>query len=402
LGEDKSNNSSLKDELLIREKPLVISPDEIQSSVASPGDIDRLLQCALPNPMLPKYPLSYLYHAIRLWGSNANFPNVQFLNPVVQSHWGNRVFAALFDETIHRELSSPFGKSIFAPSKFGLQILTASDLEWAKEFSSTHPGTYLQVLSELGTSSHQKILLADGTSYSVRDVIIDTARRVHPHIEPEWNAVALACYLKATEWRNRFGQLMSFNAISSQLISRDFGKGSCFGTHAPYALACMHKLHSTAGGQSLISKSISRAVRERLKETSSFLAGKQANDGSWGANWFQADSPSRKDKKSDSLMDSLGNIPGLEDILKITVTGHHLEWMAIAQSHCRPSASVIDKAIRFLLTTIPRYRRNVVADWHLYLPFSHAVKAICDLHGMKWPVFPTISPADGHSQGASL
>lgn len=67
------------------------------------------------------------------------------------------------------------------------------------------------------------------------------------------------------------------------------------------------------------------------------------------------------------------------------ITGHHLEWMALCEPHVRPQEHILERAIIWLNEHIPRYKELMKNDWFAFLPISHAVRAICKLHGMDWP-----------------
>ncbi len=369
--------ASLKEAMPVREMPPPIAHVPLERKVASEEDLKQLLTCVIPDYRWLKYSLGYVYHAIRLWGRSGSFTSQPFVNPIVRElGWGAAAFSALVDDAVFRDVVSPFGKPLLVPSEFGVVVLTTKDLDWGNEWASTHPGVYEQVMAELGVPSTQKLTLAKNKEFRLRDVVSDSARRVHKEIECEWTTTGLARYLDTDCWQNRFGQWIDFDEMANWLVSYDLGEGACFGTHVPFAMATLYQL-SQNGSRTLANRT-RQSLRDSLQEIGRTLSNRIGPDGAWSERWWGDAGGDRR------------RPPGVnEEFLKILVTGHHLEWMSMCQHGDRPREHILEQAILYLLPSIQEYKETLKHDWFFYLAISHAVRAVCNLHGIGWPVAPS-------------
>jgi hypothetical protein len=309
-----------------------------------------------------------------LWGKSASFSSRQFINSRVRNDgWGASAFGSLIDDAIFEEVVSAFGKPLLVPSEFGVAVLTTKDPEWGREWASTHPGKFEQVMAELGVHSKQKLAMRAEGEFTLGDVLNDSARRIHRDVECEWSAVGLASYLDADCWQNRFGQWITFDDMAGWLLSCQFGEGACRGTHVPFATAVLCQL--AENGYRTLRAGTCHSLRSRLRETVQLLSGGLGRDGAWPEYWWP-----RSSRSDEADFRGLG-----AEFVKILVTGHHLEWMSLCEHRDRPEEHVLERAIVYLLKRIPDYAEVMKKDWFVFLPISHAVRAVCKLQGIEWP-----------------
>jgi|SRR5579875_148173 len=90
----------------------------------------------------------------------------------------------------------------------------------------------------------------------------------------------------------------------------------------------------------------------------------------WGPRWSPTISISKKD----------------EQLLSLTATGHHLEWVAIAPPDLRPPKAAIAKAIEGVLRIWqkPGWFTSVAYS-ECYLDLTHLARALCLLLGNTDP-----------------
>jgi hypothetical protein len=108
---------------------------------------------------------------------------------------------------------------------------------------------------------------------------------------------------------------------------------------------------------------------QRLGEVIRLLEDRQESDGGWPADWAGV---GRMDP-------SLGweGIPAT----RIRVTGHHLEWIAVAPKELRPSDASVSKAIRFLQETMSRTPGDTYYAY--YNLMTHAARALVLFSGRE-------------------
>lgn len=318
-----------------------------------------------------KLPLMVIYHALRVWGPDAPFGDTGVAADSEGSLRGRGLFLEILTDTAaYRRYSKFTLDRLLAPSPYGVQVISTSDAGWGRQWGSTHIGKYLQVMGELGVPSERPLALDEGRRARLADVVRDEAARVREAVELEWVTIGLGFYLDAAEWQNQDGRPVSFADLAVWLAAKPPGQGACKGTHVCYALA---SLLSFQRRDKLLNSATEAAVRSRLREYGALLTRSQAADGSWGNDWAE-DSTQRARKT-----------PGPDlPTDRITATGHHLEWMLIAEPALRPKPDVLKRAATYLARSAPSYRRLIEEDFHAYLPISHAVRAMILATGQRW------------------
>jgi hypothetical protein len=329
-----------------------------------------------------KVPISLIYHALRVWGPKAPFGAEALHVPPDEGASDEGLFLRVLTNHADYQAYSQFTLDrLLVPSPFGIQVVTSADAGWGQQWGSTHVGKYLQVMADLGVAASTQVQLAGGQNASLAEVIQDEARRCHPTEEPEWLTCGLCRYLAVSRWQNRFAQWLGFDDLADQLVERPFGKGACLGTHVPNALATLLNAHTHVP---VLSPARETAVRRRLREYAVHLTKVQRPDGSWDQDWA-ADQATPAPPR--------GLILDQEPVL---ATGHHLEWMGLCPPDLRPDALVLERAARFLTRHIPAFEPWIRKDFHVYMPVSHAVRALVVVNGKEWadPAWLKTHPED--------
>jgi hypothetical protein len=372
-GCSRKNAAALGNPIPVRTKPVKVPIQPLAAVSIDAEQLNAVGAAMAPPTKMEKFPIAWVYHALRLWGCRAGFGGLDFRVKQLRGRWGQHMLQVISDDSAFAEFcAADYPRYLFKESPYGVFVRTSWDDGYGSEWASTHPGKYVQVMAELDIPSTHEIRLFNGRRRRLADVICDDARRLHLSIELEWTTVGLSRYLSVSQWQNRFGQWISFDQLASRLIDQGFGQGSCFGCHVPFALAT---LLAVAEGSNLLSAKTIRHVTKRLAQFSASLAETQLADGSWGPDWPVAcgvpDYRSPLTWRS-AQMDTL------------CVTGHHLEWMTITPPSLRPAERVMERAARYLIQAIISARSLVEDDWHFYSPVSHAAKAVTAAAGYQF------------------
>jgi hypothetical protein len=110
-----------------------------------------------------------------------------------------------------------------------------------------------------------------------------------------------------------------------------------------------------------LSKRSKRKMLAYMKQVSDRLVHAQSADGSWTRKW-----PAGQSAATDSSAT-------LHD--KLLVTGHQLEWLALAPEEVQPPRETIVRAGQWLARTLVEMDQQTLMD--AYGPYSHAARALC-------------------------
>lgn len=219
---------------------------------------------------------SLCVHALRLHGRDARFADCAFSESA-------EVIAALTDSD---RAQQAFGGQLFARTRFGIRFRPlAVMLESRTRADESHLDQTLAALLELGVPLRQDLRLGS-ERFTLLDVLDDAVASFYPHsAEIEWTAVALVCALPpARSWRNRYGEVNTFDALAERLIRREFGGAACGGTHILYAMVLLARAQEQ---ESILSEAVERQLLERLGALRTAVMRSQLDDGSWGLDWHR-------------------------------------------------------------------------------------------------------------------
>lgn len=158
----------------------------------------------------------------------------------------------------------------------------------------------------------------------------------------------------------------SFDDLVDKLLSEPYGNGACGGCHKPYAL--VNILRADEQYPILSAQARSEAL-DWLRRLSQLLERSERSQGGWDLSWPGTESSDR--------------IWGDEVFDRITVVGHHLEWIALAPLSVRPMDEVVQRAVSALVTDIKTVPNRGRRSYKSQLPCSHAARALCLLHGSE-------------------
>lgn len=330
----------------------------------------RILAFALPRFSPPTAGLAI--HEAGLWcmgGADGELPEglrVKRCNEIVDG---------LLDQRVTRTAFAGGGESqLIERSPYGLHVnLAYLDLD-AQTPTEFHFGQFVMAMGIAEVSADREIVGLESPG-RVRDVLHDLQMNYSYDHELEFAAIAMAHYLPpVSTWTNQYDEEFSFDGLMARLTQIRLGDGACDGVHVPIAVACLlaaDRQYDILGVESEASG------HEYLQRVSIFLNQHQSVLGGW-SNWV-SENPGG---------DLLG---GGTSVQHLSVTGHHLEWVAISDPHDCPSRETILRAANSLLEDIDLIEARDDRTFKPQLPATHAARALLILSGNRNAVETVVS-----------
>lgn len=324
---------------------------------------------ASPKPM-PSIVMST--HALRLWGADSQFSETavvpegyhfqvwRFSCPtLVRFLLDHNVYKSYYDNAEPFLRSTEHGIGVrFKPGNFMDRPVN----HWPD--CDAHIDKMISVLAQIGIPSNHPVYAPD-RSGSVVDLLRDSMLRFVPEQELEFSCTAYLHYLKLPAiWENRHGDRVELNEMLRRLVAKELGDGACVGTHVQHVVSLA--LHVDRDDR-FLDTTTRRELEDHLRLASRRLELSQESSGAWPPDWSLTG-------QHKELVASEGTAAA-----RLRVTGHHLEWIALAPSSLRPADESIRRAIMFIQRTL----RELPGDnyYHNYTALTHAVRALVLLSG---------------------
>jgi hypothetical protein len=216
-----------------------------------------------------------------------------------------------------------------------------------------HVDQFLATCAEIGVPSSFRIE-TDFGEVSIGELLDASRRSFDQSQELCWTLVAYCTYLpEEPQWRNRFGELCSYESMVAEILSLPLDDGSCGGTHKQFALAYFLT-------KAQLSPDLRQKCDEYLARSSKELEDSQMSSGAWTPFW------ATNSRGAASLPDSR-SIRGVD---LVRITGHQLEWVCLAPPASRPSSECTSRAVRFLAVALSRIDTTSIQKE--YCAYSHA------------------------------
>jgi hypothetical protein len=148
------------------------------------------------------------------------------------------------------------------------------------------------------------------------------------------------------------------------LLAIPFGKGSCGGCHVPQTIAVILRVDEQ---HHILTSSVRTKALSYFAEISKVLDNHQLAEGGWDESWPGTD-----------IIKRIYGDPVLD---RMTVIGHHLEWIAMVPESIRPSHTTIANAVIALIRQIDELPPIRIRNFKTILPCSHAARALCLIRG---------------------
>lgn len=372
-GGDTDRNKLAVPNVPRRSIPLYIKPLQTFKDQITNEELARVV--AVAEPSWPGPGVGLMLHAIRLWGPDTRFEGawqVPGRSPLYSYPTDTQV-SVLLD---HSKFRSAFRQNFSLPwfiraDEMGVYVITHKDADMGSSQGQFHPDQLLQVLAEAGLDLAHPVrpALSPGKpegAYDVSSILDESLWMYSPNQEPEFTATAYSRWLlPPAEWANRFGERCSLNILSDRLLQTSIGEGSCGGTHVCYALVNLLRADEESH---FLTKETTEGIRRRLREVSATLTRTQSEDGAWSLDW--AGPHGKKTGESPWFLE-------VDPYPKVLITGHHLEWIAIAPPDLSPPPRVARGAILYLKRVLLEQKGLFYGVSDVYPLCTHAVRALC-------------------------
>ncbi len=341
----------------LREQPLRIRPLYDCPDVVSDEQLRRALLKLRPRLSGPKTLLADVDHALRCWGPQATFDDPQFVS-------GADLLALLTDHRRFAELYGSQERPAFYDTPFGVCCRVKEGIA-----STSHPDHTLACLSEVGTPLSCPVVTPNRQT-TLRAMVEQTLHDFNPTQEEyEWSAKVFALFLPPTKrWQSAEGQTLSFDLLADRIMREDLPRGVCSGTHRLFTLMAYLRLDEQ---QQILSPGMRSRIEQFLKNANKRLVAHQHQDGFWNADWYFAP-PTSSEPTQDS---------GDELHWRIIVTGHALEYWALAPKPLQPPRKVLVAGANWIVRTIETLPDDELRRNFSFL--SHAVRALSLWRGQE-------------------
>jgi hypothetical protein len=338
-----------------KSEPWVIAPRFTEPRIATDEQLVAVLNRVKP-PTGKDQMTNNFVHALRLWSTKADFHDDKTPS-------GEELRQYFLDDKVFRKYAGDKALPLFYYGRDGLDVRSYDEQPEHRASSSYHVDDLLATLAETGTSLDTPILLraANGTDQAtVGELLSDSLRRFHlERFEYEWTAIVYARYaFPLRQWRNKYGSRIDINAIVKELIDKPLDVGPCNGLHRLEALAVLYRADEEAKA---LQPKTKRAMLQHMKRCSDLLVASQSPEGYWNRRWPQGGAA--LEEKTTSLHD------------KLLVTGHQIEWLALAPDEVQPPRENIVRAGQWLVKTLTEMDEKELVN--AYGPYTHAARALC-------------------------
>jgi hypothetical protein len=332
---------------------------------------DRLHELvSVVQPDWPVPTVSRLMHALRTYDRFHKL-SAKKLRSSDSGLTPQRMLEILTDDRRFREAMYHHTEPLLRRTPHGIRVLSRPD---ANQFHATemaaHLDVYLSTMAEIGIPLTKAIVAENGERGTLADVLNDAIARFSIDQEIEFTTVAFGLYLPPrTHWTNRFGQTYSFDDLVLKL-DRRFQESACAGTHVPYAFAMLVQVDAKTPILSTRSRGL---IAAQLKRIAAVLEAEQRPDGSWSEDWYAAllDSGASRERRPLVFPNEL--------LGRVSVTGHHLEWIGLVPRELRPADAAVRRAVDYLVGAVPQLATAARESANAYCPVSHGVQGLLAL-----------------------
>ncbi len=233
---------------------------------------------------------------------------------------------------------------IFQPTKSGFRTNLGPGVQG-------HEGQFLAILAQSKVGPTYPIKIGPRT-YTVNDLVRYEMATCREKSELTFKLIGLSYYLESDQrWRDNQGETWSIEKLVGEELDQPIVGAACGGTHRLMGLTFSLMQRKRAG---LPIDGHWNRSEQFLNEFVAYAFSLQNPDGSFSTNWFEA----------------RANDPDVER--KVQTTGHILEWLIYTLPDDQLQSPPVQKAIRFLLSTIGAEPGR---DWPIG-PRGHSLRAL--------------------------
>jgi len=314
--------------------------EELPAPQAVPPDgddlrsrIDRAVDNVRRRDLLATHGFWTVFHGVLGLGPDATLRDL----------WGQRVRAIdyLFDGGDLRGLR-------FLPTRHGL------DVQMGPTFvGQGHQDQFVAEMAQWGVPADRRVRVA-GKEFRFLDFVRHSQMRASVNADQElsWAIVAVGQYVGTdAEWVNEAGERLRFEDLVRYELGAPIKSAACGGTHRLFGLSWAYQLHRARGGRETGAWA---DVPGQVAKYRDLAPQYQNPDGALSTAHFRG----------------WGDAPDLQ--LRVSTTGHVLEWLALALADDELRQPWVQSAVRSLTDMLDRLRDEPVDAGPLY----HAVHGL--------------------------
>jgi len=338
----------------LRNEPLEVKPLYNNPQIVSDEQLRAVMTKLRPRLRGPQPRIYNLDHALRFCGAQVKFRDPKCLS-------GAEIRNLLLD---HADFHAAWGAK--AKPLLIHDALGVGDQQKEGLATSSHVDHVLSALAEAGTTLDFPVCTAGGRS-TVRDMVVRSLRRFSLNqAEADFSAMVFALYLASGRpWVSSEGQQITFDRLADRLMRESLADGPCYGSHRLYDLALFLRVHQQ---QPILSPECQARITAHLRHVTSVLVASQHAEGYWDQQWsggapvaLEADEPEEEEK-----------LHPLSP--RLLVTGHALEWWAIAPREVLPPEEVMVRAGQWLVRSVSEMSEEDVREGYAFL--THIGRAL--------------------------
>lgn len=340
-----------------RPAPIELRPLYDDPAVVSDEQLARVLGRLVLRRHGPRTRIGQVDHMLRLWGPGVTYEDRRIFS-------GATMLRLLTD---HRQFILVYGTEadpLLVDDGRGVRVRA-----FAGPASSTHIDHTLATLAEIGVGTDMPVVTPERRTTVSSLVTGSLASFSLNQSEVDWSALAYTLYLPhARRWISAEGQEVTFDRLAARLMREELTEGACSANHRLYGLVAMLRvdgLMADLGEPPLLEPATRQEVSEFLAGVTARLAEHQHALGFWNDDWPSAApaDASPSDRDGDRLSD------------RLIVTGHVLEWWALAPPELQPDRAVVVAAGQWLVRTIDALSDHDLEEHHLTF-LTHAVRGL--------------------------
>ena len=200
----------------------------------------------------------------------------------------------------------------FVPTKWGLDVAIRPEMQFVGQ---GHQDQFIAEMAQWGMPRDRKIRVGL-KDFSFEDFIVHSKMRASTTKDQElsWAIIIVGQYYGTDyTWKNGDGDSLKFDDVVRYELNQSIEKAACGGTHRLFGLTWAYHLHLKNGGKN---EGVWKDVERKIADYKHRAKKLQNRDGTFSTSYFEAP-PEKLDRQ-----------PEME--LRISTSGHILEWLALA------------------------------------------------------------------------
>jgi hypothetical protein len=232
----------------------------------------------------------------------------------------------------------------FLPTKDGLDVQTGPQF-----VGQGHQDQFIAEMAQWGMPLKRKFKVG-GRDFTFEDFARHSKMRAstkqNPPQELSWAIIIIGQYYGTdVEWTNTFGEKLNYRDVVRYEVDASIDQAACGGTHRLFGMTWAYHLHLKNGGKT---EGVWRDVAAKIDTYKALARDQQAPDGACSTDYFKG-----KGKSPDPQ-------------LRISTSGHTVEWLALAMTDEELRSPWMQNAVNALAMQILEMKDSEVEGGALY------------------------------------